>query len=213
LLIDHPNNKLLEVIPNGVDTDFYKPEPRAKTIDLLFTGNMGYEPNVNCVKFMITSVLPLLDKDFPHIQFVAAGKEPSADLKRIKSRHLQLTGWVDDLRKYYQQARIFIAPMQIGIGMQNKILEAMSMGLPVITTSLANNAIGAEHGKEVWIADSPEKVAEAITFLMNNTDLALKIGQNARNLMVNEYSWNKQNERLNRLVCGIQNEPNKVHQL
>jgi len=212
MFIDHPDHAILEVIPNGVDTDFYKPEPRAKTVDLLFTGNMGYEPNVNCVKYMIGLVLPLLDKEFPHIQFVAAGKVPSLELKRIKSRHLQLTGWVDDLRKYYQQARIFVAPMQIGIGMQNKILEAMSMGLPVITTSLANNAIGAEHGKEVWIADSPEKVAEAIAFLMNNTDLALKIGQNARNLMVNEFSWNKQNERLNRLVSGTQIEPIKVHQ-
>lgn len=212
LLIEHPHNASLSVIPNGVDTDYYKPEPRAKTLDLLFTGNMGYEPNVNCVKYMSDKVLPLLDKEFPHIQFVAAGKEPSADLKRLKSRHLQLTGWVDDLRTYYQQARIFVAPMQIGIGMQNKILEAMSMGLPVITTTLANNAIGAEHGKEIWIADSPEKVAEGISYLLNNTDLALKIGQNARHLMVNEFSWNKQNERLNRLISGNSMVSEKVHQ-
>jgi polysaccharide biosynthesis protein PslH len=212
LLIEHSQNASLSVIPNGVDTDFYKPEPRAKTVDLLFTGNMGYEPNVNCVKYMVDRVLPLLDKEFPHIQFVAAGKEPSADLKRLKSRHLQLTGWVDDLRTYYQQARIFVAPMQIGIGMQNKILEAMAMGLPVITTTLANNAIGAEHGKEIWIADTPEKVAEGISYLLNNTDLALRIGQNARNLMVNEFSWTKQNERLNRLITGNTRVSEKVHQ-
>lgn len=199
-LIHHENNSDLVILPNGVDTDYYKPEPRAKTLDLLFTGNMGYQPNVNCVKYVVDDVLPLLHKEFPHLQFVAAGKEPSAELKRIKNRHLQLTGWVDDLRSYYQQSRIFVAPMQIGIGMQNKILEAMAMGLPVITSTLANNAIGAKHGKEVWIADSPEKVAEGIAYLLNNTELAISIGQNARNLMVAEFSWNKQNKRLNRLV-------------
>ena len=205
-LIHHEKNSDLVILPNGVDTDYYKPEPRAKTLDLLFTGNMGYEPNVNCVKYVVQDVLPLLDKEFPHLQFVAAGKDPAAELKRLKSRHLQLTGWVDDLRNYYQQARIFVAPMQIGVGMQNKILEAMSMGLPVITTKLANNAIGAVHGKEVWLADTPEKVAEAIAYLLNNTELALSIGQNARNLMVNEFSWHKQNQRLNRLVSGNLNE-------
>jgi len=91
---------------------------------------------------------------------------------------------------------LFVAPMQIGIGMQNKILEAMSMGLPVITSSLANNAIGAKHGKEVWIADSPEKVAEGISYLLNNTELALSLGQSARELMLKKYSWTHQNEAL-----------------
>ena len=201
-MIRHPQNTAFHIIPNGVDTDYYKPEPRARTLDLLFTGNMQYEPNVNCVVYVVEQVLPLLANEFPHIQFVAAGKNPASELRRFHSRNLQLTGWVDDLRSYYQQTRLFVAPMQIGIGMQNKILEAMSMGLPVITSSLANNAIGAEHGKEVWIADSPEKVAQAIAYLLNNTELALTIGQNARKRMVDEFSWSKQNARLNRLIIG-----------
>ncbi len=201
-LIDHPDHSEIKIIPNGVDTDYYKPEPRARTLDLLFTGNMQYEPNVNCIIYMVEKVLPLLANEFPHLQFVAAGKNPSRELRQLSARNLQLTGWVDDLRSYYQQTRLFVAPMQIGIGMQNKILEAMSMGLPVITSSLANNAIGATHGKDVWIADSPEKVAEAIAYLLNNTELALTIGQNARKRMLDEFSWTKQNERLNRLISG-----------
>jgi len=199
-LIAHHLNTSLQIIPNGVDTDFYKPEPRARVIDLLFTGNMQYEPNVNCVIYVVDKVIPLLTKEFPHIQFVAAGMNPAKELQQIKSRHLQLTGWVDDLRSYYQVSRIFIAPMQIGIGMQNKILEAMSMGLPVITTTLANNAIGAIHGKEIWIANTPEKVAEAISYLLNNTELAINIGHNARKLMVEQFSWDKQNAKLIRLM-------------
>lgn len=205
-LIAHPLNTSLKIIPNGVDTDFYKPEPRARVIDLLFTGNMQYEPNVNCVSYVVDKVIPLLTKEFPHIQFVAAGMNPAKELQQIKSRHLQLTGWVDDLRNYYQVSRIFIAPMQIGIGMQNKILEAMSMGLTVITTTLANNAIGAIHGKEIWIANTPEKVAEAVSYLLNNTELAINIGHNARKLMVEQFSWDKQNAKLIRLMDACVSE-------
>lgn len=205
-LINHSQNSSFQIIPNGIDTNHFKPEPRARVIDLLFTGNMQYEPNVNCVKYVVEHVMPLLVNEYPHIQFVAAGMNPAKELQLIKSRNLQLTGWVDDLRNYYQQSRIFIAPMQIGIGMQNKILEAMSMGLPVITTSLANNAIGAVHGKEIWIADTPQKVAEAVSYLLSNTDLALTIGQNARNLMVEQFGWEKQNDKLCCLLKSKNNE-------
>jgi glycosyltransferase involved in cell wall biosynthesis len=194
--IQHPSRKEIVILPNGVDVDHYRPEPSAKTIDLLFTGNMQYEPNVNCILYLVKKVFPLLKEEFPHLQLVAAGKNPTSELRNLKSGNLQLTGWIDDLRKYYRTARLFVAPMQIGIGMQNKILEAMSMGLPVITSSLANNAIGAKHGKEIWIADSPEKVAEGISYLLNNTELALRLGQSARELMLKKYSWSHQNAAL-----------------
>jgi sugar transferase (PEP-CTERM/EpsH1 system associated) len=208
LLIEHPEKEELIVLSNGVDTEHFKPLPAAKTIDLLFTGNMSYEPNVNCVKYVVEEVLPLLKPEFPHIQFVVAGKNPSRELERLHSKNLQLTGWIDDLRQYYQQARLFVAPMKIGIGMQNKILEAMAMGIPVITSSLANNAIGAVHGKEIWIADTPQKVADAIYYLLNNTELSIKIGQAARQFMNEKFTWKKQNEQLNRLL----NQSTKVYE-
>jgi sugar transferase (PEP-CTERM/EpsH1 system associated) len=194
--IQHPRRSELKILPNGVDIEQYKPEPAARSIDLLFTGNMRYEPNVNCVQYLVREVLPLLNDEFPHIQLVAAGKNPAPELYKLKSAQLKLTGWIPDLRKYYSRARLFVAPMQIGIGMQNKILEAMSMGLPVITSSLANNAIGGVHGKDIWVADTPQKVAEGISYLLNNTDLAIRIGQNARNLMVEKFSWQHQNNLL-----------------
>jgi polysaccharide biosynthesis protein PslH len=198
-LISHDQNQRFVVVPNGVDTEYYKPEPVSRSIDLLFTGNMQYEPNVNCVVYLIEKVFPWLQKEMPHLQLVAAGKNPAAALRRLRTKHLYLTGWVDDLRTYYRQARLFVAPMQIGIGMQNKILEAMSMGMPVITSSLANNAIGAEHGKNIWVADHPQKVAEAIVYLLSNTEHAMQLGRNARIFMQAHFSWQKQNE----LLCSL----------
>jgi len=199
------DNNVWTIMPNGVDTNHYMPEPGSRSIDLLFTGNMQYEPNVNCVHYLIEQVFPLLQKDLPHVQLVAAGKNPARSLRRLRAKHLQLTGWVDDLRTYYKQARVFVAPMQIGIGMQNKILEAMAMGMPVITSSLANNAIGAEHGKHLFVADTPQKVAEATIYLLSNTEYALQLGRNARALMVERFSWQQQNEAL----CKILEEGEK----
>lgn len=201
-LLGIPGDRSFAIIPNGVDTEHYMPEPGARSFDLLFTGNMQYEPNVNCVLYLVKQVFPLIEKELPHIQLVVAGKNPSRVLKKMANRQLHLTGWVDDLRTYYRQARIFVAPMQIGIGMQNKILEAMSMGMPVITSSLANNAIGAEHGKHLWVADHPQKVAEAIVYLLSNTEYAIQLGINARALMIERYSWQKQNKLLCELIEG-----------
>lgn len=196
-LIKHSSSYHFRILANGVDTDYYKPEPGPRTLELLFTGNMHYEPNVNCVLYLIQQVFPLLPDELKHIQLIAAGKDPAKALRVLKAKNLHLTGWVDDLRTYYRQANLFVAPMQIGIGMQNKILEAMAMGLPVITSSLANRAIGGEHEKNIWVADSPQKVAEAITFLLSNSELALNIGRNARQFMLENYTWSKQNELLN----------------
>lgn len=203
-LIEHEDNSSLHIVPNGVDTEYYMPEPSGKTLDLLFTGNMQYEPNVNCVQYLVKKVFPLLTKELPHIQLVVAGKNPARELRKMDSPNMQLTGWVEDLRTYYRQARIFVAPMQIGIGMQNKILEAMAMGMPVITSSLANNAIGGVHGKNIWIADTPAKVAEGIVYLINNTEHAITIGRNARQLMISGFSWQKQNEKLESVLKGHQ---------
>lgn len=206
-LIDHPKHQEIRILPNGVDLDYYRPEPSAKTIDLLFTGNLQYEPNVNCIQYLVREVLPLLRDEFPHLQLVAAGKDPSRELQRLHARNLQLTGWVPDLRKYYRQSRLFVAPMQIGVGMQNKILEAMASGMPVITSSLTNNAIGGTHGHDIWIADTPSKVAEGISYLLNNTELALRLGQNARELMQKQYSWAEQNRQLQRYLSQESDHP------
>ncbi|MFN4121928.1 MAG: glycosyltransferase [Flavobacteriales bacterium] len=184
------------IIPNGIDSDYFAPAGLEKKIDLLFTGNMQYEPNVNCVHYIIQKVLPLLFEKYPDLYLMAAGTSPVPSLRRAEGRHLKLTGWVDDLRDYYDQARIFIAPLQISIGMQNKILEAMSMGLPVITTSICNNPIGAKHARDLIVADTPFDCAMAIEQLLSNPEMAKEIGQNARKFIEKKFKWDKQNARL-----------------
>jgi sugar transferase (PEP-CTERM/EpsH1 system associated) len=186
----------LAIVPNGIDSDYFNSAGLEKKYDLLFTGNMQYEPNVNCVHYIVSKVLPHLHDKYPNLFLLAAGVSPAASLRRAEGNQLKLTGWVDDLRVYYDQSRIFIAPLQISIGMQNKILEAMAMGLPVITSTLSNNPIGAKHGRDLIVADTPFDCAAAIDQLLSDPNMAKEIGENARRFIEKKFKWEKQNARL-----------------
>lgn len=201
-LLPHTERDAIKLLPNGVDAQHFSPDNVSKTIDLLFTGNMNYPPNMSCVSYLAQSVLPLLYTDFPNISFVIAGANPSSKVKELANKNIEVTGFVPDLRTYYNSTRIFVAPMQIGIGMQNKILEAMSMGLPCIISSLANAAIQGEHGKHLFVCDNPKAIADCVKLLLEDENLRRLIGDNARKFVQKTYSWEAQN----RLLMGWMEE-------
>lgn len=180
------------VISNGVDFDYFNPElfaMREKKIDVLFTGNMGYPPNVDCALFLIKEVLPALLKMHPDIVMAFAGASPHSSLLKLQSKHVVVTGWVNDLREFYASARVFAAPMRIGTGLQNKLLEAMCMKLPCVTSTLANSALGAQSESQILIADDAESVANQISYLLENNSAAKKMADNAHAFVNENYSW------------------------
>ncbi len=196
-LIQHSDKKKIIIVPNGVDTTFFSPNPDKNTQKgLLFTGNMAYFPNIQCVQYISKEVLPLLPEKYHTLPFIIAGAEPTAAVKKLANENTIVTGSVPELLSYYRQAAIFAAPMLTGIGMQNKILEAMSIGLPCITSSLANNAIKAIHGVHLFVCDSPQAIANTIVMLIENPKIRIEIGQNARKFIVENYTWAAQNEKL-----------------
>ncbi len=184
------------VVPNGVDTDHYCPKDGLKDKDLLFVGNMSYAPNIDAMEYFTSLVMPSVVTRFPDAELVIAGAKPHGRIKMLASDHVIVSGWVDDLRDYYNRARVFVAPMQMGTGLQNKLLEAMSMELPCVTTSLANNALGARHGEEILVADSPEDWIDAVVMLMENEDLRRRIASNAKRFVLEKYSWSSRIEQL-----------------
>lgn len=177
------------VVPNGVDTDYFAPIDRPKDTDLIFTGNMGYAPNVRAAEVLVKEVLPIIKKSRKDTNLILAGARPSVQVKALAGQGVEVTGFVPDLREQYARARICVAPMQIGTGLQNKILESMGMGLPCITTSLANNAIGAEPGREVIIADSPQAMAQAVIDLLNDESKAQVLAEAGRTFVLKNFSW------------------------
>ncbi|MGD0712091.1 MAG: glycosyltransferase [Bacteroidales bacterium] len=200
--IQHPDRNKIVIIPNGVDTGYYKPFDRVKEYDLLFTGNMGYPPNINSAEFLIKEILPLIRKEIPKIKILIAGTNPSIKLLSLKSENVIVTGWVKDMREAYARSKIFIAPMLIGTGMQNKLLEAMAMKLPSITSELANSAIGAVNGKEILTANQPEEYAEQVLSLLKDNNKMSSIGEQGFNFVIKNFKWENVNQKLNQLICS-----------
>ncbi len=199
-LIPHPEKDKIVIVMNGVDTDFFKPINRKKKYDIVFTGNMGYPPNVNGVEFLVKQIIPIVRRNKPEIKVLIAGANPDRKVIAVKSKNVHVTGWVEDIRECYAKARIFIAPMQIGTGLQNKLLEAMAMKIPCISSHLANNALNAKSGKEIKIGDSAEEYAQHIIYLLDNKDKADEIALNGYNFVLNNYNWEKATEKLEELM-------------
>lgn len=202
-LIHHPQKSEIHLLPNGVQFDVFQPNLEIgleKKYDLLFVGNMAYPPNINCVEYIAKQALPLLKKDFPALTFAIAGINPSPQVKALASKNIIVTGFVPDMRDYYNCCRIFVAPMQIGIGLQNKLLEAMAMEMPCITSSLANKALGATPNLHLFVCDTPAEIAEKIAFLLQNPTVAKEMAKKARLFVIEKYSWEGQNQTLMNLI-------------
>jgi len=199
--IDHPEAEHIAVIPNGVNTEFFKPLAEVKpTYELAFVGNMGYHPNVAAGRWLAERLLPILKSKHPGIRLLLAGARPARSIQALASPSVKVTGWVPDIRNAYQSGRLFVAPLFHGGGQQNKILEAMAMGLPCVTTSHVNEAIGGRHRKELLIADHEEAFSSQVTFLLDNPEVAASIGRRARSFVEERFSWEAANQQLSRVI-------------
>lgn len=201
-LIPHPDRDQIVVVANGVDTDFFHPIDRPRKHDLVFTGNMGYPPNINAAEFLVTRILPIITRQKPNLNLLIAGANPNMRVLVLKSPQVEVSGWVPDMRECYAGARIFIAPMQLGTGLQNKLLEAMAMKIPCITSPLANQALGAKDGEEILVADTPEAYAAKIFSLLNDPSLAGRIGENGYRFVRENYSWEQETRKIENLMLA-----------
>lgn len=195
--LTHSNATEIAVIPNGIDTEFFKSDNRSKKTDILFTGNMGYLPNVESAQYLVKNILPILNSD---IAVQICGKSPSYKVRSLAASNVEVTGWVDDIRTAYDEAKIFVAPLMLGSGLQNKLLEAMAMGLPCVTTPLANNALGAIPEEEILIASNEAEFKTQIERLISDPDLSNKIAENGHAFVTKNYNWQACNRRLMEVI-------------
>ena len=188
-----PNSKI-QVIPNGVDVDYYFPSTvnaKDRSNTLVFHGHMSYPPNVDAMLFFCKQIMPLVAKQVPDLKLLIVGKNPSSEIKNLQdsNNHVQVTGFVDDIRPFLWQASICVFPLRKGGGFRNKIAEAMSMGKPVITTATGAEGLEATPGKHFIIADRPKEFAEHIIELLRDEQLMDNLGDSAREFVVKHYPW------------------------
>ena len=203
-LIPHDDSHQIHVIANGVDFDQYD-HARAveKKYDLIFSGNMNYPPNIDAATYLAKEVMPCLLRDHPELKLVICGANPAPTVQALASKNIIITGWVDDMAEYYAQSRIFIAPMRLGTGLQNKLLEAMSMKLPCITSPLAGAPLkGIAHGKEILVCSTTTGYVDAVNHLLEDSESYASIAESGHQFVRRNYNWEKMNQLLESVIIG-----------
>jgi sugar transferase (PEP-CTERM/EpsH1 system associated) len=192
-----PLNQLIQIIPNGISHDFldFEIHPE-KDIDLIFTGNMNYYPNIEAARYLCKQIIPGLLENFPELKAYIVGTDPTPEVRHLASPHVVVTGYVPDLRPYLARAKVAIAPMFFGSGLQNKLLEAMAMGIPVLTSPLANSSLNAPEDQAICIAQSPKAFVEKAKRLMSDEHFAHHIGTNGKAYVTQQFDWSKRNVEL-----------------
>ncbi len=194
--IHHPKKNKIHVVPNGVDQSFFEKLGVEKKYDLIFTGNFSYAPNISAAQYLAKQILPELNKKGLQLSLLLAGASPDKEVLSLANSQITVSGWVDDIRYSYQSAHIFVAPLFIGTGLQNKLLEAMASTLPCITTPLVNNALGATNGKNILLAEDLQEFVEKIVISRTELDSFNEISHNGQDFVWKNYSWQTQNSKL-----------------
>lgn len=197
--ISHNNQAKIITIENGIDKSFFEANSKVTQVyDLLFVGNLSYAPNIECCHYLLDELLADLIKWKPDVKILLAGANPNESLvSKVKNlENVELSGWIDDIRTAYWSAKIFVAPLFIGTGLQNKLLESMALGIPCVTTSLANNALNAEVGKDILISDSQVSFIENIKSLLEDSELYGTISKNGKEYVRGNFNWENSTKKI-----------------
>lgn len=196
-LIYHTKRNEIQIIPNGIDTEFFSPkENKKKEFTLLFNGNMQYRPNVKSAIYIVNNILPIVQQEIPQANLLISGTSPTKEILELASEKVIISGWMDDIRDAYNNAEVFIAPMQIGTGLQNKLLEAMAMKLPCVTSKLANNALKAKPNQEILIGNSKEEYAQLIVDLLKTPSKREEIALAGQQYVRENFNWESSTKKL-----------------
>jgi sugar transferase (PEP-CTERM/EpsH1 system associated) len=197
----------IDVIPNGVDLEYFEPSrPSGRSYvskRIVFTGNMSYRPNVDAVQHLVTAVLPRIRREIPDVQLCIVGMDPTPAVRRLADEdRVVVTGRVDDVRPYFDSAAVAVAPLRVARGLQNKVLEAMAMRVPVVASPAAFEGISAVAGHDLLVADGPKAFSRAVVTLLRDPAARERYAAAGRTCVETNHNWSRLLQRLEDLVVG-----------
>ncbi len=192
----------IEVVDNGVDLDFFKSNARKPHSGrIVFTGSMDWRPNQDAMKYFVREIFPLLKSSEEPVDFYIVGRNPSPDIVALGAdKDITVTGEVDDVRPYMEEASVYAVPLRIGGGSRLKILEALAMEQAVVTTAIGAEGLEVEPNRHVLIGDSPEDFAVQIRRLFKDPELGKNLGRSGRRLVERRYGWEALGGRLDHFL-------------
>jgi GT2 family glycosyltransferase/glycosyltransferase involved in cell wall biosynthesis/SAM-dependent methyltransferase len=189
----------------GVDCIFFSPkeEPSEKG-SVVFVGNFRHSPNVGGMMWFLQNVWPAIRASYPGAGLHIVGGNPPVSIQEAHGRDgITVTGWVEDVRPYLQRASVFVAPVFEGVGLRGKVLEAWAMKKAVVGTHLSFEALNARDGENCFVADDAELFARRVCSLLENPELAIRMGEAARQLVVDAFSWDAFGEVYDKIYSEI----------
>ncbi len=198
-----PGGAKLSVIPNGVNTDYFRQDdPAAGSQDIVLCGRMDYRPNVDAAQWFVDSILPQVRSACPQAVFRIVGAAPTAEVLALaKTDGVEVTGSVPDVRPYLAKAGVVVAPLRIARGIQNKVLEGLAAGRPVVVTPNALDGIGAHAGRDVLVAEEASDFARAVIEVLQGKARA-DLAANGQRFVVEHFQWSAQVAKLDALLFG-----------
>jgi sugar transferase (PEP-CTERM/EpsH1 system associated) len=188
------------VVPNGVDSEFFKPGVCSHDDDdsIVFEGNMSFTPNIDAATYFCSSILPRITAAKPHVKIQIVGLSPSPEVERLANEHVIVTGTVSDIRPYLEHSALFVCPMRKGACIKNKILQAWAMAKPVIATSIAVAGLHADVGRNILVANNPDEFADLTLRLLEDPERRRSLGREGRATVLQHHSWDRQVNLLER---------------
>ncbi|MFN5982158.1 MAG: glycosyltransferase [Fluviicola sp.] len=191
-LIPHPRNSEIKIVSNGISDLFFEELEVEKEFDLVFVGNLSYAPNVEAAEFLANEILPELHRRGFKLNVLISGASPDKRVLKLESEYVKISGWVEDIRLSYLKGRLFVAPLFIGTGQQNKVLEAMALGVPCLTSSLVFRGLNQFSTQNILLADTFDTFVEKIISVSNNFEYLHVLSTNAKKEIKENYKWTTQ---------------------
>src|SRR5262245_28769000 len=188
--------------PNGVDSSYFAPSGEPYDADTIcFVGRMDYYPNQECMFDFCANVLPRVQSRRPQKKLLIVGAEPPSMVRKLAERPgVTVTGSVPDVRPYLQRSALMVAPLNIARGTQNKILEAMAAGVPVVTSGVAAGGVDAVSQEHFLVASAPEEQAAAILHVLDDRGERARLAAAGRDRMLSHHAWERSMQRLDRII-------------
>ncbi|CAB1276751.1 glycosyltransferase family 4 protein [Candidatus Nitrosacidococcus tergens] len=187
----------ISTLHNGVDENYFFPDfKKTDPATIIFEGSMEFPPNVDAACFLVQDILPHIEIEIPDIRVLLVGRDPTPAVLALAKSNVTVTGFVEDIRPYLTQATVFVCPMRTGAGIKNKLLQAWSMGKPIIASPSAIGGLFVQEGENILIRSGAKEIANAIVKVIKDKVLHQKLAEEGRKTICMHYTWEQKSKEL-----------------